>query len=179
MDSKLWSDFKSNFASSQYWHLEIVFSLPYRMQGRDRNTTRFSFHSAAVAAHSLITRWKSLLLLWRGHEVPQGNTVKLPRLACAARQIGKVHNIRCQLHVGVQELQLCSPTDGTTNMCNAGKQLKALITQVGKLHRSWGKGWEESHGKNNKKVNRNRKQNKNLASTSMADTNLFVINLNC
>lgn len=38
--------------------------------------------------------------------------------------------------LGVQELQLCSPTDGTTNMCGAGKQLTALITQVGKLHRS-------------------------------------------
>lgn len=38
--------------------------------------------------------------------------------------------------LGVQELQLCSPTDGTTNMCSAGKQLTALITQVGKLRRS-------------------------------------------
>lgn len=49
---------------------------------------------------SLNSRWSSLLLLWRGHEVPQGNTVKLPRLVCTASQIGKVHNIRWQLHVG-------------------------------------------------------------------------------
>lgn len=80
--------------------------------------------------------------------------------------------------LGVQELQLCSPTDGTTNMCSAGKQLKALITQVGKLHRSWGKGWEESQS-NNKKVSRNRKQKRNLANHLHGRHNLFVINLNC
>lgn len=81
--------------------------------------------------------------------------------------------------LGVQELQLCSPTDGTTNMCSAGKQLTALITQVGKLHRSWGKAWEESY-ENNKKVNRNGGKKKEIwQTTCMAAINLFVINLNC
>lgn len=152
MDSKLWSDFKSNFALSQYWHLEIFLSCLQNERKRQKHcATLLPYYCCSI--HPTLrfnSRWSSLLLLWRGHEVPQGNMVKLPRLACTASQIGKVHNIRCQLHAGVQELQLCSPTDGTTNMCSAGKQLKALITQVGKLHRSWGKGWEESQ-RNNKK----------------------------
>lgn len=165
MDSKLWSDFKSNFALSQYWHLEIFFFLAYRRQKRDRNTVRLFFRTAAIASHTL------------SHQEMEQPPFTLKRTRSAPREYGQITATGLHSQTNWKGTQhKMSATCWESRNCSCARQQMvlqtcavresnstALITQVGKLHRSWGKAWEESY-ENNKKVNRNRKKKKrNLA----------------